>query len=414
MKKYIGISILAALAVLLSCCEGDEEPGPSIVLSVQSISDSDRFLRWNDVDNAEEYKISRSVKRNGVTGDPVVLESVSFLTLDYVDKDVPLGGELQYTITATTTDKKEIKSNVATSPGAAKLLIHPYQMKLMPEKNLVVIRDYNTIFLVDYQEQIITKRREFPSKLGEFDLATFNGKKELYVPSSDHNVYILDPFTLDIIDVLSTNYSLQSVAVNSRGTLYLSSSHGQAPLKLYNRGTLSFISQHDGETDCGIVLLSDNKLLTVSKHIDPATMSIYTFNDQGNLISHMDDPYNWNYEMDSERLKVSANHIVTSTDGFVYRADNLTWVKTLEGGGPNYSDFEFSADGNFIYAAVTTSRSIYQYTINATPGATTIATNGYPWMLARNDNELIVLSSPTLFYTNGTTNAIILERIKLN
>lgn len=400
---------MALMAVLIACTE--EEKGPSLSLSITEISDSNRLLEWNEVVNAEGYGIWRSVKRDGVLQDPILIGSVDFLTLRYVDESVPLATELQYYV-VTTVNNRELRSNVASSSGASYLPIHPYQMKLLPDENLAVVRDYSTVFLIDYDQQVIKDRREFSGKLGVFDFGTFNAHLEMYLPCSDHNIYILDPYRLNMIDTLNANYPVASVAVNSRGTIYFSCSNPQTPLKLYDRTTLALISQYQGETDSGILLQSDNRLLTVSSHLSPATMSFYTFDDTGNLISRADDPYNWDYEMDSEPLKMSAKYIVTSTEGFVYTADdNMSWVTTLVNGGSNQTDFAFSEDGGTIYSAVSSSRVIYKTIVNGLTSS--ISTKGYPWIMSRNGDQLIVLSSPTAFYPSMTTNAVIVERVSL-
>jgi hypothetical protein len=404
------MAMMAVIGIAMACNE--EDNGPSIALSILKVSDSNRSLTWNEIENADGYRIWRTVKRSGVLHEPALIASVDFLTLHHVDENVPLAEELLYYI-VTTVNNREVRSNVVSSDGATYLLIHPYQMKLLPDENLAVVRDYSTMLLVDYENQVIAGRREFNGKLGAFDMGTFNGKKEMYVPCSDHSIYIMDPYELTMIDTLIADYPVASVAVNSKGTIYYSCSDPQTPLKLYDRGTMQFISKHAGGSDSGILLQSDNRLLTVTTHISPATMSFYTFGDGGNLLSRSDDPYSWDYEMDSERLKMSSKYIVTSTEGFVYAADdNLTWITTLTRGGSNQTDFEFSEDGETIYSAVSSSRVIYKQLVNG--GSSSIATRGYPWVMARNGNELIVLSAPDPFSPGMTTNAVIIERIALN
>ena len=407
-NKFLGV---AALIAALIACKDEEDPGPSIVLTIMDISDSKRLLEWEELENAEGYNIWRSIGRNGVLQDPVLIASVNFLTLSYVDEDVPLASKIQYYI-ETTINGRQIKSNLVSSSGASYLPILPYQMKLLPDKNLAVVRDYNTVFLVDYEQQAIVGRRDFPGKLGSFDLGSFNGKREMYLPCSDHNLYIVDPYDLSVIDTLRASYPIESVAVNSKGMIYLSCSHPQAPLKVYDRATMTFISQHAGESDSGILLKSDNNLLAISSHISPATMSFYTFTDAGALLSKSDDPYNWDYEMDSERMKMSSQYIVTSAEGFVYTADaSLTHVTTLFNGIYALTDFEFSEDGGTIYSAVSNARHISKRVINGP--ASFIATKGYPWMLARNGTELVVLSSPEAFSPWNRTNRVIVERVPL-
>lgn len=406
-NKSLGVALVAALIA----CNDEDAPGPSIVLTIVDISDSKRLLKWEEVENAKVYNLSRSVRRNGVLKGPVLIASVDFLSLSYVDESLPLASEIEYYV-ETTINGRQIKSNVVSSSGATYLPILPYQMKLLPDKNLAVVRDYRSIFLVDYEEQVIVARREFSGKLGGFDLGNFNGQKEMYLPSTDHNIYIMDPYDLSMIDTLIGSYPVHSVAVNSKGMIYYSCSDWQAPLKLYDRATMTFISQHAGESNSGILLKSDTDLVAISSGLSPATMSYYTFNREGGLLSKSDDPYHWDYEMDSERVKMSSQYIVTSTGGFVYNADaSLTHVTTLSNGYSTMTDFEFSEDGGTIYSAVSNAQHVNKHVINGS--ASSITTIGYPWMLIRNGDELIVLSSPEAFSPWNITNRVIVERIPL-
>jgi hypothetical protein len=410
--RLFGKAVATAVLIAMSVACNEEESGPTIQLSVTEISDSKRLLDWNELENAEGYTIWRSVKRNGVLEEPAMLTSVSFLTLSYVDEGLPLAQEVQYYVMATV-NNREVRSNTVSSTGASYLPIIPYQLKLLPDENLAVIRDYNSIFLVDYENLEIVGQREFNGKLGAFDFGMFNGKKEMYLPCSDHSVYILDPYELTMIDTLNADYPVESVAVNSKGTIYYSCSDPQTPLKLYDRSTMGFINEYDGESDSGILLQSDNRLLAVSSHISPATMSFYTFDDDGNLISRSDDPYFYDYEMDKDRLKMSSKFIVTSTEGFVYTADdNLTWVTTLTQAGSEQVDFEFSDDGGTIYVATSGQKRIFTQTVGGQ--SSSITTKGYPWAIARNGNEMIVISSPTAFSPYNITNIVIVERVDLN
>jgi hypothetical protein len=59
------------------------------------------------------------------------------------------------------------------------------------------------------------KTLEFNGKIGRFDKQTHNGTFELYVPCSDHNIYILQADQLAGIDTIRTEKPVYAVAVNS-------------------------------------------------------------------------------------------------------------------------------------------------------------------------------------------------------
>lgn len=408
-------SILAAalLCVVLSACD-DDEPAIRFELKVQKYSEDQLGLTWNPVKGADSYRIWRTSKISGATQGAVQVATVDWLTLEYTDTKLPLQSQLDYYVT-TTVNGKEIKSNVVTEAGAQWFNFIPYQVKLFPERNLAIVRGYAEIVLVDYEQKIIVRKKTFSGKIGAIDIGTFNGEKELYVPSSDQNVYICDPYDLTVKATLVTKHPVESVAANTQGMIFLSNGDPKAPLKLYDRSTLSLINQYPGETNSGIMLQSDYKLLAVSTHISPATMSYYTFSPQGALLVKADDPYGWDYEMDAKRFRISDKYIVTATEGFIYTADEkMTLVTTLKNFGSNQSDFEFGADGSTVYAAITTQRSVLKATIsNGQAAVSSISTTGYPWVMARNGDEMIVISSPQPFYLYSTTSKALIERILL-
>jgi hypothetical protein len=397
---------VACLLTLATACHDGGDAPPTIVLTVENRSEVSRLLSWTELNHVTEYKVWRDIDH------AELLATVDFLTLEYSDDNIPLETNIEYYITATI-DGTEVRSNTVSVMGGSVFYIHPYQMKLLPEQNLAVVRDYTTVFLIDYARRLIVGRREFASTLGAFDLGTFKGKKELYVPCGDHNVYIMDPYTLTMIDTLNVNSTPASVVVNSMGRMYVCTDGFQTPIRLYNRATLEFQAQYVGELGSTLLLQSDNRVLAVSRHIDPATMSIYTFDDAGTLLSKTDDPYGWHYEMDPDRVKMSSKYIVTSTQGFVYKTDDMTWVKTLKDYGSDLTDFEFSATEGTVYAAISSKRSILKYTLGGNTGSPSIDTSGYPWIMVRNGDEMIVLSSPTAFSPSATTNKVFLERVDL-
>jgi hypothetical protein len=327
---------------------------------------------------------------------------------------MPLSNSLTYFIT-TTVDGKEIESNEVEVFGSTALLILPYQMKLIPEKNLAIVRDYSSVFLLDYEKKVIVKRIEFSGKVGQFDIANNKGVDEVYVPCSDNKIYIFVAAGLIPKDTIDTGKPVYALAVNSSGKIFCSGTQDYGKLLVYDRKTLSLSTSVAAEMNCGLTLQDDNHLVAVTSGLSPATMSYYTFNDNANFISRTDDPYGWDYEMEADRTDVSNNYIVTSTEGFVYSADeNMTYITRLTSGGSNQSDFEFSADGNTIYSAVTNQKAILKSTIvNNVATSTTLPTKGYPWVMARDGNTMVILSSPSSFTLNFLTSGVTIEKINL-
>jgi WD40 repeat protein len=413
MKTILSLCIVGALCFSLLSCHDEEKIIP-VTLSGQKVSDAIAVLNWTCPKPVDGFNVWRIVKQDGATSAPKLLASVDSSTFSFVDDNIPLSTNLIYYVTASM-ENEEVKSNEINLDGATYFNILPYQMKLLPENKLALVREYNGIAVINYDEKVIVKRKEFPG-IGMFDIGFFNGKKELYVPSSDHNVYICDPIDLTILDTLETNAPVTSVAVTSNGNIFVSGRSSSFPLKVYNRSTLSLVSEYPGEGDSRILLQSDSRLLAMSSHIFPPTMSFYTLDKDGGMISKADDPYFWEYEMEGERLKVSAHYVVTSNKGVVFTADDdMAYVTTLTYSGNNQSDFEFSQDGKSIFSAMSDQRTLHKYLISGSQVSPTfIPTRGYPWMLARDGNKMVILSSPVPFNLNSLTGEIIIETVTLN
>jgi hypothetical protein len=407
------IASLFLWSALLACKK--ESNWPVINLTVIRVSDNSNFLTWNPIINSNGYKIWRIVKFNdGQQQIPGLLKSVDFLTLEYLDNQLPLDSEVQYYIT-TTKDGNELKSNPVQTLGAAGIDIIPYQMELIPENNLAVIRGYSDIYVLDYQKQIIVAKRTFNGQIGTIDIGTYSGKKELYVPCSDNNVYICDVANLEVIETLVTRAPAKSVAVNSNGLIFVSGQDFNAPLTLFKRDGLGFVSKFSGYSNAGLSLQSDTKLISISTAINPPDMSIYSFTNEGTLIAREVDSYGYDYEMDGTRMKVNERYVVTSTKGAVYSITNGIVYLGAISASANLTDFEFSEDGNSIYCAVTDRKQIIKSTlINGQLSPSSISTKGFPWIIARAGNTLIILSSPKAFTPYILTNNATLEKITIN
>jgi len=350
---------------------------------------------------------------DGPQQDPVLLASVDFLTLEYHDEQLPLNSTLQYYV-STIKDGKELKSMTVETQGAAALYILPYQMKLLPEKNLAIIRSTSDIYLLDYEKQVIVGRKTFPGKIGSIEMAVNSGKNELYVPCSDNNVYICDPYNLDVLETLVTNAPVASVAVNSNGLIFLSGEDFSWPLKIFKREPLSFVAQFSGDVNAGLELISETQLVSISTTISPANMSVYSFTDEGGLLSNQFGPVGHDYEMDGNRMKANGRYVVTSTMGEVYSVNNgISYIGAIST-TTNLTDFDFSETGNIIYSAATDRRQVIRTSVeNGELSFSTLNTKSFPWIIARSGSRLIILSSPTAFTPYTLTGRIVIEKIPL-
>jgi hypothetical protein len=184
---------------------------------------------------------------------------------------------------------------------------------------------------------------------------------------------------------------------------------------VYDRSNHELLSSTPMDSDCGLFLKDDAHLISVTTHLSPATMSYYVFDDDANFVSSTEDPYNWDYEMSDSPMAVSGHYIITSTEAFIYTADeDMTMLTKITAGGDYHADFEFAADGITVYSAITNQRHLLQSTITGnTVQTSVISTAGFPWMVARDGDTLVVLSSPVSFSIYNTTNKVIVEKLNL-
>jgi len=398
---------VVVLLVALQGCKDDEEENP-FKLEAEKISEGQILLEWTPVAGAFEYKVWRTI---GGIGDPELLSSNS-TSLEFVDDKLPQNS-ITYYITATL-NGKEVQSNIVGITGREFLRILPYQMELIPEKNLAVIREYGAIVFVDYEKRLILNKVEFSGRIGQFGMYAHDGRIEIFVPSTDHNIYVLDADEMYRTDTIATDNTAYAITVNSQGKMFCSG--GYSEIRVYDLEGTSSSTSIPAEPDCSLVLQDDQHLISVSTHLSPATMSYYTFDDNGAFVSKKDDPYAWEYEIDPERVDASSHFIATTLEDFIYTADeNMTFVIKGTLGGISQTDFEFSSDGKTIYSANSQNKWITATTGITTAGisGTTFATTGYPWIMRRTGKTMIILSAPTAFLPTMRTDEVIIEKVTL-
>ncbi len=142
--KRSTILFLCLIGVLLFACNEQNDSELKLKLEVEKISSSQILLTWNSVSTNDEFRIWRV--NNKVNGnDPELMGTVDPSTLHYIDDNLPLSHSLTYYLT-TIVEGKELKSNEIQIEGAENLPILPYQMELIPNEKLAIVRGYRDIF----------------------------------------------------------------------------------------------------------------------------------------------------------------------------------------------------------------------------------------------------------------------------
>jgi len=410
------LRLLVAFSMMTACDKDEDDQYPVLVLN--SNSTVIVSLSWSKVPSAQSYKIWRAFNDlgSGTSQGWTVIATVDANTLSFEDKQLPIANSVNYYVTAAN-GNVEMKSNEINTSGRTVLSILPYQMVVVPGRHRAVIRATNEIIVVDYEQGTIFRRLAFPANLGNFALAKRGNSWELYVPCYDGNLYICDPADPVILETLEIGTPATSVAVNSKGWIAVSTSDYNEPLKIYRRELLTKINGiTDFETlNAHLFFRSDYSLFSASTYISPGVLSLYTLNDQAGKISRTDDPYDWQYEITGELVDISYNYAVTSHSGLLFSLQDFSYQTSLTSGGSNHMDFEFSDDDNTIYAAVSNERNIIKSVIvNGKVSSTEkIPTVGYPWLLSRNGDEMVVLSAPLAFSPWALTGQVIVETVSL-
>jgi hypothetical protein len=174
--------LVAGLLVAISC--DDNEDGNPFSLTAEKATDTQVVLRWSPFEENDGYKVWRTNDEINQTA-PDLIATVD--EVEYWDGILPLSTSLSYYIT-TTVNGKEHKSNTVNITGRTTLNIVPYQVELIPDQDIAVIRDYSSILLLDHHQKIVIKKVDFNGRVGQFDMFTNNGTLEVYIPCSDNNV----------------------------------------------------------------------------------------------------------------------------------------------------------------------------------------------------------------------------------
>jgi len=397
--------VVASILFIFSCNQDDA----TFLLKAQNVGGTTIYLDWSHIEGNDGYKIWRL--------DEMVNPSVPELRstvndLRYLDGDLPLSASLSYYVT-TKVNGRERRSNVISVAGRSSLNIVPLRMKAIPGKDIAIVQEDEWLILLDFHKKNIIKKIEFYS-MGQFDLQTYNGELELYVPGPGYSVYIMKADDLTPIDTLHVGRHVIDVAVSNTGKIFCATADFMAPLEVYRREDLEHVEDLRTDIPCSIDLRDDNHVIAVTTSLSPGTMSFFTLDEVGRMISRKDNPYDWFNGMDAWRMEVSDKFMVMSTHGIVYTADeNMTYIATVSNSS-NLADFEFSADGATIYSTQTDQKSILKSTIvNNVAKSETISTAGYPWVLSRNGNTLFILSAPEPFSPYFTGDVVTIETIAL-
>ncbi|UOQ71502.1 hypothetical protein [Hymenobacter cellulosilyticus] len=319
MHRFSALFIL--LLLCLSACESarQEDPQPvplttSIALQVPQLqNDSTAVLTWSALNNPDvkEYRL----KRWEVTNAPVTTYSVqptnpAAPTVTYADGSIPYSDEVQYQVVGVLASGKTIESNtvIFRRPGVLMARAHLYDVLFdEPSRTLYFFSRGGIVSQYSLAAQQIVKTIQVGQSVEHGSLATFQGRRELYLPTEDGRVFIYDAASLTKLDEVRVNYSqptrgLTSV-LSSNGLLYITTTDNNGPtLRIYDRATKAPLPYQNNRDWYGQRLYqvpgSGTELVGMALYVFPMVYTYYSFTPAGTLIGSQQSFSQRNHQLD--------------------------------------------------------------------------------------------------------------------
>jgi hypothetical protein len=429
MRKA-SLFLLISLAYL--SCKKEENivinpaPTPMQLKIEQVISDSTLVLRWSKYTGTGfiKYRLVRNAVylKNGQFGnfaEPVdSSDDVNHLT--FTENNMPFARHINYYLYVVTYNPAPPIQSIASvhyeRPNSLILCI-PKDVLIDKQQKKLYIADEYGIIVVDYTtgRQIIST--QFPMGIGFCSLGDFSGSKELYVPTYDGWLHILDAATLQLKEkIYVAGFAIGSV-VASNEKLYVSSSDmtqgGYSNcVKVYDRATKNLMGRTGYWDQTRLIQLegSSVEMIDLSIHLIPIDLCYYQFSPAGVPLLKKQDSYHGDYLMDPSIVRSfpDGSKFITSSSGTIFNKTLIFDRYIKQYGG--YSDFGFNNDGSIIYAAMGSQKKIEAISYPTMTTVTDYTTNQYPYKIFRDGNSLVCV---TKTYINQQMTYLLFEKINL-
>lgn len=426
MKKII-ISLLLAL-VYLSCKKEEVivviPNDSSMQLSVdQVLNDSGIVLKWNKYNNERfsKYRLIRysTYMRNGVFGNhwDTLDTNTDPNHLTYTDQNIPLTNNAAYYLHAYNDSGRIVASAYLNYPLPRGLFFgQPKDILFDKDHHWLYITEENKISVVDYNSNRIRLVKEFPMGIGYCSLGKYNGSDELYVPSYDGWLYILNAATLEQKDrIYVAGYRIGSVvSVNDKlfvGSSDMTSGTYANCVKSYDRGSKAMLGRTGYWDATRLMHLTGTtiELVDLSINLMPVDLSYYQFDANGVPVFRLNDSYHSDYQMDVSvfRSFPDGSRFITSGYGTVFNK-SLVFDRYLKPNG-NYADFAFNDDATRIYSADRVLKKIDVIAYPSTTLVTSYPLQWYPYKIFRDNTTLLCISKTY----NYQLTYLLIERVNL-
>lgn len=261
----------------------------SITLNELIISEDSITLNWTAL-NSPYFLYYGILRFEGI--DTVYLEGVNNVKNTFIDKNVPYSPNVSYQIIGynvipNSNSKEKIKSNIVkyTRPEIQTLQGSPTQIKYDETNNqLYLFEAKGKISIHDIISGKTIKSVNLNASIGECDLGSYNGVKEIYIPRNDGWIYILNAQTLEQIDQINVKYEAGSVIFSNNFLFIIIPSLNSKPLKVYKRATKNLVNEVGSRSILNLKKLpnSNNDFFEIS--YAQSITGIYNFDSSGQQI----------------------------------------------------------------------------------------------------------------------------------
>ncbi|MEE9553406.1 MAG: Ig-like domain-containing protein, partial [candidate division Zixibacteria bacterium] len=364
----------------------------------------------NDTDFAA-YKVFRSDAPEDSLTAELLAEYTNADDTTFIDSLPPLAQSAYYRVFIFNTGeyyKASIEKEVV-KPGGLILDFVPYDAVKHPTNPWIYVLESSygaadNIVLVNYQEMTVLNSISLNGDVGYMAFGDNGQGNELYVPMKTEGWIKIYDENLNNIDNINTLDFVGSVAIDGNGLVFADvdpSPWWDYPIRSYLRSTGAII---DSTGDSGSfgggrikMLPGGTEFIEISIGVSPVDMDYYRFDVGGNFLQHNNDSYHGDHSLDAAIYSVSpsGDYVISSSSGSVYSADSsMTFLANIPGGGGEFTDFEFDATGDIIYAAIGNMKSVKLISYGDYAELSAAPTRGYPYIIFVNDTQIISLSKP--------------------
>jgi len=403
----------------------------SISLTVDTINDSTLVLKWskyigNDFISYSLNRISRIFKDGSFVNSP---ESLKIFTdadsLTYLEQNMKFATNISYFITVNTdSSKNSITSNVD--------YIRTDTYSQAPFTDVLIDRQQKVLYLIDeyggnisiynYITNKLINRINLKETIGYSALGTFEGTHELYIPTADGWLYIMDAVSLILKDKIYVGggEGLGSV-VSDRGKLFVSTSdksyssfNESKAIKIYDRKSKKLLARTGLLYYTRLVPLENTELEFIDIALSPSNLKYYKLDSEGGLITVYNHNHSGSINPHIIRSFPDGKKFITSTSGSIFTKE-LKLERKLDfsnsSGSGKYSDFAFNSSASIIYGALLNKKTIEAIAYPAITIEQTFTTKLFPEKIFRDGNLLICISKEAKSY--GNSNIFFIEKFDL-